>query len=80
MSGTNPTVLPPGKYPGFSNLKAKPGVYRCKLRPVTEKRDPGHADYSGILQLTGSKANVLIWVHTDGSLGLRLEKMEARKL
>jgi len=39
------------------------------------KSDPGHADYKGVLQLTGSKASVLIWVHSDGSLGLRLEKI-----
>jgi hypothetical protein len=74
-----PRKVPPGKYPGFSKLPAKAGVYRCKLWPVTEKRDPGWADYKGVLQLTGSKASVLIWLHSDGSLGLRLEKIEERK-
>jgi hypothetical protein len=64
-----------GKYSGFSNLTAKPGVYRCKVWPQTNKRDPQHADYKGVLQLTGSKASVLVWVHSDGTLGLRLEKI-----
>jgi hypothetical protein len=67
--------LPPGPHPGFSNLKAQPGVYRCKLQPELNKRDPKHADYRGILQLTGSRALILVWTHTDGSLGLRLEKL-----
>jgi hypothetical protein len=64
-----------GTHPGFNHLKSKPGVYRCKLYPETRKAKPEHADYRGILQLTGSKALVLVWVHADGSLGLRLEKM-----
>ena len=64
-----------GTFGGFSNLPAKLGVYRCKLWPETNKRDPNHADYKGVLQLTGSKASVLIWVHVDGTLGLRLEKI-----
>jgi hypothetical protein len=71
--------LPAGKYPGFSNLPSKTGVYRCKLFHQATKSDPGYADYRGVLQLTGSKASVLVWVHTDGSLGLRLEKIEAKK-
>jgi hypothetical protein len=71
----NAPKLGAGKYPGYSNLPAKPGVYRCKVWPQTDKRDPQHADYKGVLQLTGSKASVLIWVHSDGTLGLRLEKI-----
>jgi hypothetical protein len=71
--------LPLGKYPGFKNLKSQPGVYRCKLHYQANKTDPGHADYKGILHLTGSKASVLIWCHSDGSLGLRLEKIEDRR-
>jgi hypothetical protein len=71
-------TLPRGQHPGFQNLKAQPGVYRCKLWPVTNKADPKHGDYRGTLQLTGSKASVLIWVHEDGTLGLRLEKMMSR--
>jgi hypothetical protein len=70
--------LPPGTHPGLGNLKSQPGVYRCRLRPERNKRDPKHADYRGILQLTGSKAQVLIWVDTDGTLGLRLEKIVGR--
>ena len=74
-----PNLLAPGPHPGFENLKSKPGVYRCRLRPETNKRNPTHADYRGILQLTGSKASILIWVHVDGSLGLRLERIQERK-
>jgi hypothetical protein len=78
------TTKPPekgirGKYPGFSKLPAKTGVYRCRLKPELNKRDPKHADFRGILELTGSKASVLIWIHEDGSLGLRLEKIIDRK-
>jgi hypothetical protein len=69
--------LPRGNHPGFSNLKSQPGVYRCKLWPDINKRDPNQADYKGVLPLTGSKASILIWVHDDGSLGLRLEKITA---
>jgi hypothetical protein len=68
-------TFPKGQHPGFENVKAKPGVYRCKLWPATSKRDPKHADYKGVLQLTGSKASILLWVHSDGTLGLRLEKI-----
>jgi hypothetical protein len=71
--------LPPGKYPGFGHLKNQPGVYRCKLFFQTVKRDPQHADFKGVLPLSGSKASVLIWVHADGTLGLRLEKIEDRR-
>ena len=82
MSNINTTNqlpnLPKGQHPGFANVKAKPGVYRCKLWPATSKRDPKHADFKGVLQLTGSKASVMIWVHIDGSLGLRLEKIVER--
>ena len=66
-------TVPPGTHPGFDHLKSQPGVYRCRLRQELDKRDPRHADYRGILQLTGSKALVLIWVGADGTLGLRLE-------
>jgi hypothetical protein len=71
--------LPAGKHPGFDHLKSEVGVYRCKLLPVVRKRDPKHADFSGILQLTGSKARIFIWVHADGSLGLRLAKIQEQK-
>jgi hypothetical protein len=67
--------LQPGTHPGFEHLKSQTGVYRCRLRRVTNKRNPQHADYKGVLQLIGSKASVLIWIHTDGTLGLRLEKI-----
>jgi len=72
---TTAKKLPQGQHPGFQNLKAQAAVYRCKLWQVINKRDPNHADYKGVLQLTGSKASVLVWVHADGSLGLRLEKI-----
>ena len=72
-------ALPPGKHPGFSNLPSKSGVYRCKLHFQANKLDSGHADFKGVLQLSGSKASVLVWIHQDGSLGLRFEKIEDRK-
>jgi hypothetical protein len=74
-SGVVANRLPTGSHPGFSHLKSQPGVYRCRLRPELAKRDPRHADYKGILPLTGSKALILLWVHEDGTLGLRLEKI-----
>jgi hypothetical protein len=73
--GANAHVLQPGKHPGFNYLKAKPGVYRCKLRPDLAKSNPDHSDYKGVLLLTGCKCHVNVWVHSDGTLGLRLEKM-----
>src|SRR6516164_941215 len=62
----NPRLLQSGQHPGFENLKSKLGVYRCRLRPELAKRDPRHADYKGVLPLTGSKALILLWVHEDG--------------
>lgn len=76
---STPRKLPPGTHPGFEHLKSQLGVYRCRLWPVTQKRDPKHADFSGILQLAGSKTSILVWVHEDGTLGLRLEKITERK-
>lgn len=64
-----------GSHPGFGHLKRQPGIYRCKLYYQDEKRDPKFADYKGVLQLTGFKALVLIWIHADNTLGLRLEKI-----
>jgi hypothetical protein len=69
------TVRIKGAHPGFSQLKSQPEVYRCELWPVVHKIKPEHADYSGTLQLTNSKARILVWVHANGSLGLRLEKI-----
>jgi len=74
----NPRLLPSGQHPGFENLKSKPGVYRCRLRPELAKRDPRHADYKGVSPLTGSKALILLLVHEDGTLGLRLEKITSK--
>jgi hypothetical protein len=39
------------------------------------KAKPEHADSRGIPQPTGSDASIKFWVHTDGSLDLRLEKI-----
>jgi hypothetical protein len=83
-SGIKPITAAPnavhikGTHLGFSQLKSQLGVYRCELWPVVHKPKPEHADYSGILHLTNSKARILVWVHGNGSLGLRLEKI-ARK-
>jgi hypothetical protein len=60
-------------HPGFARLKSEPGVFRCKLRPETNKRDAKHSDYSGtLLMAKGERASVRPWVHADGSLGLRV--------
>ena len=68
-----PNTLPLGNHPGFSKLKSQPGVFRCKLRPDTNKRDPRHSDYAGtLLMANGERAMVRLWVHADGSLGLRV--------
>jgi hypothetical protein len=73
-------LLPAGPHPGFARLKSQSGVFRCKLRPETNKEKPEYADYKGLLQLEGGrKASVLLWCHADGSLGLRLEMIEKRK-
>ena len=77
--GKSTRTLPPGAHPGLKKLKSQSGVYRGLLRPVIKKRKPEHADYSGVLPLTGSKARVFVWVHEDGTLGLRLEKMHEQK-
>jgi len=45
------------------------------LRPKLNKAKPEHADYPGIFQPTGSNASIKVWVHTDGSLDLRLGKI-----
>jgi hypothetical protein len=74
------TTLAPGPHPGFGKLTSKPGVFRARLRPVSSKTKPEHADYCGVLQLAGGKkAFVLLWVHGDGSLGLRLDTNSADK-
>jgi hypothetical protein len=79
MNSTQPNHLPSGQHPGFSQLKSQPGVYRCVLRAVTNKKSAKHADYAGVLPLTGSQARILLWVHLDGTLGLRLEKIAQQK-
>ena len=68
-----PNSLPSGNHPGFAKLKSQPGVFRCKLRPETKKAKPEHSDYLGTLLMgNGGRAEVRLWVHTDGSLGLRV--------
>jgi hypothetical protein len=69
----NNKLLKAGKYPGFGRLTSKPGVYWCKLYPELKKAKPEHADYRGILQLTGSKALVLVCTRR------RLARSPARK-
>ena len=68
-----PNVLPPGDHPGFARLKSQPGVFRCKLRPETKKANPSTATTAArLLMAKGERANVRVWVHADGSLGLRV--------
>jgi hypothetical protein len=75
-----PNLLPPGSAPGFAKLKSQPGVFRCKLWRVTQKKKTDHADYAGVLVLSaGAKAQVLLWCHADGSLGLRVELQKKDK-
>jgi hypothetical protein len=65
--------LAAGNHPGFARLKSQPGVFRCKLRPAANKAKPEHSDYLGTLLMgNGERANVRLWVHADGSLGLRV--------
>jgi hypothetical protein len=71
-----PRRLPPGQHPGQAKLKSQPGIYRCALHPEIRKRDPKHADYRGILHLENAKCSVLLWIHADNSLGLRLQKIK----
>jgi hypothetical protein len=74
-----PNVLPAGPHPGIAKLKDQPGVFRCELRPMTKKKKADHADYAGVLTLSGgAKAQVLVWVNADGTLGLRLELIKGK--
>ena len=66
------TALAPGSHPGFARLKSQPNVFRAKLRQET-KAKPEHADYAGVFNSTGRRTLVRLWVHADGSLGLRVE-------
>jgi hypothetical protein len=76
---TKPNPLPLGIHPGFGKLKSQPNVFRCKLRPELNKAKPEHSDYSGLLQLDGGKkALCRLWVHADGTLGLRLELLNTK--
>jgi hypothetical protein len=61
----------------LGKLKSKPGVFRCKLLPELNKKEPNHSDYCGVLQLDGGKkAFVRAWVHQDQTIGLRLEMLK----
>jgi hypothetical protein len=65
-------------HPGFTDLKSKPGVYRCRLYPQYRKQDTRHADFKGELLLANCKCSILVWIHRDSTLGLRLEKIQQR--
>ena len=78
MKTASPTLLPAGPHPGLGKLKSQPGVFRCRLRPELHKAKPEFADYHGMVFLDGGKkASALVWIHEDGSLGLRLEMLKA---
>ena len=70
-------ILPAGIHPGFDHLPPQLNVCRCTLWPVSEKQDERHADYSGLLWLIPGKqaARVFLWCHSDGTLGLRVQKL-----
>ena len=74
-----PTLLPAGTHPGFGKLVSNPNIFRCRLRPETNKRKPEHCDYAGVLLLDGRKALIRCWVHGDSTLGLRLEFVPEKK-
>ena len=69
--------LPNGIHPGFDHLPPQLNVCRCKLWPVSEKQNERHADYSGLIWLVHGKvaARVFLWAHSDGTLGLRVQKL-----
>lgn len=74
-----PNLLPVGTHPGIPQLE-QPGVFRCELKPVTKKKKPEHADYAGVLPLSGgTAAQVLLWVHSDGNCGIRVELIKKDK-
>jgi hypothetical protein len=66
--------LPKGKHPGAGRLKSRPDVYRCVARRERRKR-AGLSDYKGVLHLSNCRCWLNVFVHTDGSLGIRLEKI-----
>jgi hypothetical protein len=71
--------LPHGTHSASEMPKPQNGVYRTKLWPVAKKRDPKHADYRGTLAIANGHASVLAWLHSDGSIGIRLERITERK-
>ena len=80
MNTAKTNLLPPGPHPGFAKLKSQPGVFRCKLWPIINKKEIPHADYRGVLVLSaGARANVLLWCHSDETLGLRVELQKKDK-
>jgi hypothetical protein len=75
---TKPTLLPAGNHPGFARHKSQTGCFPLQVGPETSKKRPEYADYREILQLSGGeRAFVLLWVHADSSLRLRLEMMNS---
>ena len=77
LKAESSSKLPPGIHPGFDHLPPQLNVCRCKLWPVAKKQDERHADYSGLLWLVHGKvaARVFLWAHSDGTLGLRVQKL-----
>ena len=79
MSTTKPNLLKAGSHPG-PPAKTEQGVFRCVLKPVSAKKDSTHADYHGVLVLSaGARAQVLLWTHADGTLGIRVELQKKDK-
>jgi hypothetical protein len=73
MNSLPANQLPAGSHPGFAKLKSQKNVFRGKLRFQSTKSNPAHADYVGSIFLDGGrKALAMIWVHQDGTLGLRI--------
>jgi hypothetical protein len=68
-----------GIHPGFGKLKSEVGVYRTALWRVLKKARPEFADFSGVLVIGTQKIRVFAWLHENGSLGLRLQKIIDKK-
>jgi hypothetical protein len=76
-----PKLLKVGIHPGFDHLSPEVNVCRCKLWPAANKPNKDSADYIGKLWLIPEKvaARVFLWVHSDGTLGLRVQKLKRPK-
>jgi hypothetical protein len=73
-----PRTLRPGTHPasGFNQAPKQEGVYRALLKPCKNKTSPDHSNYAGFIQLANCVAGIRLWLHDDGTLGLRVQKLK----